>query len=358
MTISSNAYLSEYGEEMTSNASYIYSYFSAKGWTRNAICAMLGNMQRESTINPGVWQGLKEGNTKGGLGLVQWTPASKLISWCNSNGLNHLDINAQCQRIMYELQNNKQWIKTSAYNITFEEFTKSKTNIKYLTTAFLKNYERAGVSALQQRIEHAQYWYDKFYIPPQPVYPDFEPRLSEDGMNGSYYWYAGSPFYPAYGLPNCTCYAYGRFWEISDTSGNYINKPNLSTRNAINWYGNTADGYERGSTPKLGAVICFSGTGAYSSGHVGIVEEIDDNGDILTSNSDYGGRYFYTKKIYKNDGYNYASYLPFMGFIYNPYVDEPYIPEPDPDDPEPAPGKEKKKGYKFYLKNWRKINNG
>ena len=38
----------------------------------------------------------------------------------------------------------------------------------------------------------------------------FEPRLTSAGMRGNPYWYSRNPFYQAgYGLPNCTCYAWG-----------------------------------------------------------------------------------------------------------------------------------------------------
>lgn len=49
---------------------------------------MLGNMETESTINPGIWQSLNSGNASGGFGLTQWTPATKYINWANNNGLN------------------------------------------------------------------------------------------------------------------------------------------------------------------------------------------------------------------------------------------------------------------------------
>ena len=66
MTISENRYLSV--EEMTLNAQWILNYFTDKGWTKNAICGMLGNMQTESTNNPGIWQDLNEGDTVNGFG--------------------------------------------------------------------------------------------------------------------------------------------------------------------------------------------------------------------------------------------------------------------------------------------------
>lgn len=182
-THSSNSYLSL--SKMKDNASYIYSYFSGIGWSDNAICAMLGNMQRESTINPGLWQNMDEGNTSLGLGLVQWTPASKLISWCDTWGHDYLSIEAQCMRIYYELENGEQYFPTDNYPETFEEFTQSEKSLSYLTTAFLKNYERAGVEALDERIENAEYWYDYLVLeggggsggsdpdePDDPITPD------------------------------------------------------------------------------------------------------------------------------------------------------------------------------------------
>ena len=38
----------------------------------------------------------------------------------------------------------------------------------------------------------------------------YVPRLTSAGMRGNPYWYSRNPLYLAgYGLPNCTCYAWG-----------------------------------------------------------------------------------------------------------------------------------------------------
>ena len=94
----------------------------------------------------------------------------------------------------------------------------------------------------------------------------YKARLNAPSTSNNYY-YNNNVFYTSgYGMPNCTCYAWGRFYEILGK------KPKLSTRNAENWYGNKEDGYKRGSTPKLGAVICWRagkvGYGADGAGHV------------------------------------------------------------------------------------------
>lgn len=148
-------------------------------------------------------------------------------------------------------------------------------------------------------------------------------------MLNNKYWYGSNPFYQAgYGLPNCTAYAWGRFWEISEQAGVTGVPPKLSRGNAGEWYGYTADGYSRSSEPSLGAVICFSQPGR--AGHVAIVEQILDNGDIVTSNSGYsrspGGwndrNYFWTETNPKDTGYKSSwemsgGYV-FQGFIINP----------------------------------------
>ena len=313
-TYSSNKYLTAYGTEMTANATYIYDYFTSKGWTKNSICAMLGNMQRESTINPGIWQNLDEGNTSLGLGLVQWTPATNLIDWCNSNNLNYLSIDAQCKRIIYELENGLQWITTSNYPESFSEFTQSTKDVEYLVYAFLKNYERAGVEAISERIDNAEYWFNKL-----SSISSFKPRLTSDGIEGSKYWYSNkNPFYASgYGLPNCTCYAWGRFWEISDINGDGSNVPTLPTGDAGTWFENVS-GYETGTKPRLGAVICWSDNSG-GAGHVAIVEEIKGNGDIVVSQSGYESSLFWTSTIYASNGYSYTGKT-FQGFIYNPFA--------------------------------------
>ena len=104
---------------------------------------------------------------------------------------------------------------------------------------------------------------------------------------------------------------------------------NLSRGNAENWYGHTSDGYQRGSTPKLGAVICWYST--RSGGHVAIVEKVYSNGNILTSNSAYNGKRFYMKTLSADSNYFMGSSYSFQGFIYNP---TDFV---DPDTPTPTP---------------------
>ena len=116
-------------------------------------------------------------------------------------------------------------------------------------------------------------------------------------------------------LPNCVGYAWGRLRELLGKD------PTLSLGNAENWYLHS-DGYKRGQTPKLGAVICwrqgqtYNGSDGY--GHVAVVEEIKSNGDIVTSESCYGGDRFRTRTYTKASNYWLAPGFTFQGFIYPP----------------------------------------
>lgn len=174
----SSSYLNQ--NQMSENARYIYSYLTDKGWSLNAISATLGNMQAESTLNPGCWQ---SHNVGGGpaYGLVQWDPFTKYTSWCSQNLKSPEDMDSNLDRIIWELNNNEQYYATSDYPESFSEYTKSTKSVDYLTTAFLKNYERAGVERLEERISYANHWYN-FLKGNTPVEPG-ESSKKKKGFN-------------------------------------------------------------------------------------------------------------------------------------------------------------------------------
>lgn len=124
-------------------------------------------------------------------------------------------------------------------------------------------------------------------------------------------------------LPNCTGYVHGRWMEIGNTNTDY----DLSLGDATTYYSRADGVFNRGSTPKLGAVVCFSSvdsTGAADAGHVCIVEEIASDGSyIVCSESDYGGARFTVRTRYKEYGWNPGStgwLTTFQGFIYHPDI--------------------------------------
>ena len=156
--ITGNRYLT--ADEQKVNARYICDYLSARGWTLNAIAGLLGNMQTESTINPGIWQSLNEGNTSGGYGLVQWTPATKYLNWCVQKGIEASHMDSALERLEYELENGLQYYKTSAYPISFRQFKTSTKSPEYLGQAFMRNYERPANQSTTARGQQALAWYE------------------------------------------------------------------------------------------------------------------------------------------------------------------------------------------------------
>lgn len=306
--------------EMTNNAQQFVYDMSAYGWSKNALAAILGNMQSESNINPGIWENLTV-NYERGYGLVQWTPATKYIDWA---GANWNTGERQVERINYEADNGIQWfenpeVSPSVPPISFAQFRTSELPVATLANYFLWYYEHPAVPYQPIRAEQAQYWFDTLdFSGSCTIYTS---RLTDSGIRGNKFWYSENPFYQSgFGMPNCTAYAWGRFWELNEEYlGN--GKPSLGLGNADTWYAHTQDGYSRGSSPKLGALICFGYRGSLTGqgGHVAVVEEIHDDGSITTSNSAWGGSFFYTQVLTPPD-YTWTPEAYVQGFIYSPTV--------------------------------------
>ena len=161
-----NGYLTN--AEIEGNAVEVANYFTTQGWSRNAICATLGNMSGESGVNPGIWENLTPYG--GGYGLTQWTPYTKLSDWATSQGLTWLNNGpTQCKRIDYESANNLQWFYNSevgmAPPITFLQYSVSSLSIDTLTMYFLYFYEHPAnpTGVLATRQAYANNWYQFLY---------------------------------------------------------------------------------------------------------------------------------------------------------------------------------------------------
>lgn len=158
------AYLTQ--AEMQNNVRIIYPYFSALGWTDNAIAGMIGNMETESTINPGLWQGREipadPFTTDKGFGLTQWTPANKLINWANESGLDYTSGFVQMARINFESLNNLQWSTNNIFNYTWEQFIHSTESPEDLAQVFVWAYERPENPDIDKRRRDARKWFEFF----------------------------------------------------------------------------------------------------------------------------------------------------------------------------------------------------
>lgn len=120
---------------------------------------------------------------------------------------------------------------------------------------------------------------------------------------------------------NCVFYAVGRFNEIAGNK----NCDLLKSTNAENFASIAKnEGLSVGTEPQLGAVAVWAkgkvGDGSDGAGHVAIVEEIYDDGSILTSESGWSASKPFWTTCRKNSGGNWgqsAAYR-FIGFIYQP----------------------------------------
>lgn len=187
--------------EATENAREVYDYLAGatveNRWTSYAVCAMLGNMWTESHINPAIWEGLQEGNLKGGYGLTQWTPATKILNWLSDNGYPDDSGTGQLEKIKAEVPAspsdpvNGQWIKTTKYPYSFYEFTQwtegesVEAMLKKLADMFMRNYERPRDLNQPNRGEMAWYFWQKLYggedLEPKPEPPiDPDPPVNPD----------------------------------------------------------------------------------------------------------------------------------------------------------------------------------
>lgn len=177
--ITGNRFLTQ--AEMEINARYIYNYLGTRGWSINAIAGMLGNMQTESSINPGIWEGLDTG-VGPGYGLVQWTPFDKYTDWCAGRGLDPSHMDSALQRIEYELENGLQYYPTDSYPETFSQFKTSTKSPYYLAMAFLANYERPADPVQPNRGTQAEAWYTFLTGEPAPSDPSQPGQKRKKGL--------------------------------------------------------------------------------------------------------------------------------------------------------------------------------
>lgn len=166
--------------EQEANGALIWRFFGGElGWSANAVAAMLANMQAESTINPGRWEGgvVQATDPYNGVGLVQWTPWTKLFDWVASTyGPTHspYDGYVQMERIKWEYNNGQQWIFVNwgpiyddegslidyqIWGMEWADWIHSDADPYYLAQVFTTCYERPAEVWQPWRWEQAGRWY-------------------------------------------------------------------------------------------------------------------------------------------------------------------------------------------------------
>lgn len=162
------------------NATEMWNYFRAKGYTEQATAAIMGNAQHESALNPAQWQyGTSVGNTgDGGYGLFQWDPARRYWqTYCNYYGYDRTNGYYQCEWVDTQtiggIEGN-QWIGVFSPT-SWDDFKYGSYSVDQLTEAFCKNWERGNWltnNAYLNRLANARYWYNYFTgTQPEPPTP-------------------------------------------------------------------------------------------------------------------------------------------------------------------------------------------
>ena len=185
--ISEDRYLTQ--SEMENNANIIINEFRSRNINDNTIAALLGNMQRESTLSPV----LTERGGGGGYGLIQWTPQSVLVNNCNTLGISpYTSGDVQLQVILAEIEGtlsgwySSQGFISNYYNsgatpdmigLTGSDFLSNTMNwtVDKLTVAYMVCRERPSfdpsINAYQLRQQYARDWLEYMggVVPPTPT---------------------------------------------------------------------------------------------------------------------------------------------------------------------------------------------
>lgn len=147
----------------------IFNYLKQNGFTDEAACAVLGNIEQECpSWNP------KQAQIAGGwaAGLFQWENYrlkserwKNLDTFAKARGKSWDDASSQLDFMIYEASGGDPFIANNIkkyYSDGFNGF-KQETDIDKATTVFEKAYEIAGDAYLQNRITAAHRYYNQFH---------------------------------------------------------------------------------------------------------------------------------------------------------------------------------------------------
>lgn len=136
------------------NAIIVYLYLKEKGFSDNAIYAILGNMEQESQLDPTLSYTKGSNNA---YGLLQWDPQTKWTNWARTHGKDKTDGFGQLEYFIDT--HSEQWFKKGEYQLTWDEFIHDTNHaLDWLTRAFCEEYERAGIPHMDKRITYANKW--------------------------------------------------------------------------------------------------------------------------------------------------------------------------------------------------------
>lgn len=186
--------------QLQENAEAIRDILIAQGWKMKPICAFIGFIQYESSLNPAQWQfsGVnpfppRSGSELVGLGLPQYTPWYKLEDWiiskvgsqyydrtmCYSGALQMEYFILTCTTSDYTL---KSWYPTTEYPVTFSQYgQRDGESWEWLLYAYNACYGRGLIGdSIPTRKAYALHWWDLWGdvppTPPTPPSPEYKPK--------------------------------------------------------------------------------------------------------------------------------------------------------------------------------------
>lgn len=146
-------------------------------------------------------------------------------------------------------------------------------------------------------------------------------------------------------LANCVGYASGRFNEITNEARGTTGCTYKTLNCNAEWFIERAvqAGLKTGSTPKVGAIMCWQkgsvDGGQDGAGHVAIVEKVNSNGTVYTSESGYGSTAFWNQTRSNSNGrWGCGNGYKFRAFIYLPEDVQKVVDGGSTPEPAPTPG--------------------
>ena len=323
----------------------IWNCLTAAGLNACGAAGLMGNLYAESGLIPDNLQNASEkklGYTDetytaavdsgaytgfardgAGYGLAQWTYWSRkeaLLAYAKSAGKSIGDLDMQLEFLLKEL---------AGYGLLAA--LKTAASVREASDLVLLKFERPAdqsEAAKVKRTGYGQAYYDKYAkeasaggFTMRTAKPEagnrYYIRKASGGYNGAI---KGSPADPECDvLANCVGYAVGRFNEIGGWGSCKYLSP-VNAENFIQYRG----GLEVSQTPQPGACMVWQKgatlNDADGAGHVAIVEKVVSAAEVVTSESAYGGRAFWTQTRRKGSDGNWGqgSGYRFLGFILNP----------------------------------------
>ena len=162
-------------------------------------------------------------------------------------------------------------------------------------------------------------------------------------------------------LANCVGYASGRFNEIINEARDKTGCAYKTLNCNAEWFIEraVAAGLKTGSTPRVGAIMCWQKGavegGNDGAGHVAIVEKVNSNGTVYTSESGYGSTAFWNQTRSNSNGrWGCGSGYKFRAFIYLP-DDVQKVVDSFVNPPKPEEEKDTSNGYTGKFKEGDKV---